>query len=95
VAQGSWALCFKNRWRFSFAELHPDLVWPGDGSGTTRGAQATQATYVGEAQWNYERRSWTITRWREKDPNAWDTVDRTLENIWENVTLSEVHESMT
>jgi hypothetical protein len=50
---------------------------------------------VGEAQWDYERRSWTIIRWREKDPNAWDTVDRTLENIWENVTLSEVHESMT
>ena len=75
-----WALwtLYRKRKRILFSTAYSDLT-----NLTTPG--------VYECRWSYTERSWEIVRPREKAANPWDTVERTLENILEDIRLSEIN----
>lgn len=51
------------------------------------------ATY--ECAWQETTQQWVIGRKREKAPNAWDTVQKTLKNIVEDIQLDELGDKIT
>lgn len=46
--------------------------------------------HVYECGWNTQLQTWQVLRMRSKDPNAWDTVVNTIQNIVEEISIDEL-----